>query len=176
MPLALNYAVHRVGPDASDLAPGLTRIAVDAKRSWDYPEAWIEAWIPDLTITPAMFTTHGIWVALHTDPDASRSAEFPAGVPVGFTVLSRPEPSDGTSTARLEHCWIDPSHQGKGLGRALFEQLLAAARDEGAKILEVVSDPNATGFYEGLGFLPCGTLRADVLGRRRELPVLRLAL
>ncbi len=30
----------------------LTEIAIAAKRHWDYPERWIQIWIPQLTFKP----------------------------------------------------------------------------------------------------------------------------
>ena len=44
-------------------APALTRIALAAKHHWGYPEAWLEAWMPLLTITPEAIAQHATWVA-----------------------------------------------------------------------------------------------------------------
>lgn len=36
-------------------ADTLTRIAIAAKRHWDYPERWMEIWTPQLTFSPQYF-------------------------------------------------------------------------------------------------------------------------
>ena len=160
------YMVRRLDPGELEPAPVLTALAFDAKRSWAYPEPWIQAWTDSLTITPKILAESRVWVVFYrppAGPDARRD-----WVPVGFTVLQ----TDG-SVAGIEHFWIDPGHQGRRLGRALFAALLQDARTGGAEVLEVVSDPNAEGFYRRLGFRPHSRLRADVLGRERYLPILR---
>ncbi|MEM9596372.1 MAG: GNAT family N-acetyltransferase [Acidobacteriota bacterium] len=138
----------------------LTALAHAAKRHWGYPESWIEAWRDDLTLTP--------------DFIAGCEAVYGgrrAGAWVGCGVLSR----EGDRWS-IEHMWIHPSAMGLGLGRRLFERLAETARGRGAMALEVLSDPNAGGFYRRLGFEPVGEWRTEILGQPRVLPILRLGM
>lgn len=162
------YELRALNAEDRSLTSALTAIAVQAKSSWGYPEAWIEAWSDDLTITIEHLTRCQIWAAFEAGTGSGNEA---GAAPAGFTVLDPAVPVAG-----LEHFWIAPDHQGRGLGRSLFERLRRDAEAAGAEVLEVVSDPNAEGFYRRLGFAPHARLRADVLGEERYLPVLRLTL
>ena len=51
----------------------------------------------------------------------------------------------------LEDLWVDPDWIGRGLGRSLFERVVAEARQRGARRLEWEAEPLASGFYEHLG-------------------------
>lgn len=141
-------------------ADRLTAIAQAAKRHWGYPEAWMDAWCDALTFTPAFVETHPVWVATEADD-----------VPVACVALS----ADGDAV-EVEHLWVEPSAMGRGLGRALFEHAVRAARDRGGTALFIDSDPHAEPFYQRLGAARVGWTRADVLGERRQLPRLRLDL
>ena len=154
------FRLRRAVPDD---APRLTDIAFAAKRTWTYPEAWISAWTDALTVTPAYVAETLVFVA---------EAEQASGPHLlGFYALT-PIP-DGFD---LDHLWVDPVAQRRGLGTALFRHAVHIARHHGGGHLEIVSDPHATGFYTALGAYPDGDIRADVAGTRRVLPRLRLAL
>lgn len=138
-------------------ADRLTEIALASKRYWDYPEAWIEAWRPGLTFTPAYIAQHTVRVASGADERA-----------VACTVL------EGVSgEIQLEHVWVDPAWIGRGLGRRLFEDAVEVARGLGGTALLIDSDPNAASFYERMGAEYVQQIRADVCGERRDLPQYR---
>jgi diamine N-acetyltransferase len=76
---------------------------------------------------------------------------------VGFAMYG-PDPDDG-------HMWlyrlmIDKSHQGKGLGRAALQEIIAHVRDGlGAPLLRLgvdVDNTAATALYTSVGFVPTG--------------------
>jgi GNAT superfamily N-acetyltransferase len=142
--------------EASD-APALTAIAQAAKKNWGYPEAWLEAWIPALTITPE-------YVAAHTVTVAERD-----GVPVGFSGLC-----DAGTHWDLDHLWVLPEHHGHGLGRRLLDLMLEEVRARRPGALRIEAEPFAVGFYEHCGARPVGTVSAPVLGTPRELPLLEI--
>ena len=138
-------------------ATALTAIALAAKRHWGYPEDWITAWTPQLTLTPELLRTLPSWLAmLH-------------GEPVGFVSLADHDPDWG-----IEHLWILPSHHGRGVGRRLLATALdfVARRRPGRVTIE--ADPNALGFYVHCGAHQIGTVPAPVLGTARELPLLEI--
>jgi GNAT superfamily N-acetyltransferase len=73
---------------------------------------------------------------------------------VGFAaVLPRPD-----GNAELDALFVDPSLWRRGLGRLLVEHCAAIARDRGARILHVVGNPHAEGFYATCGFRTTGTV------------------
>lgn len=139
-----------VRPATDDDADALTAIARRAKASWGYPRAWLAEWEPQLTVTPASIARDATFVATGGD------------VTLGFGALS----PDG----EVEHLWVDPDRQTRGVGRALFARLVEEARRRGLRRVEIDSDPNAIGFYERLGCRLVGSTRADVAGRPRSLP------
>jgi N-acetylglutamate synthase-like GNAT family acetyltransferase len=48
--------------------------------------------------------------------------------------------------------FVDPSHQGKGLGKHLMERIQSIATNAGLNLLRVPSSITAEGFYASLGF------------------------
>ena len=134
----------------------LTQIALTAKQSWGYPDEWMAEWRPDLTIAPGYIASSPVWVA---------EVE---GAVVGFLGLVR---ADGQW--HLEHLWVLPAFQGRGLGRALFDEAVRQARAAGATELRIKSDPNAEPFYLKMGAVRTGLEVYDLLGKiRREVPQL----
>jgi len=111
---------------APELAGDLTRIALAAKRHWQYPERWIEIWTPALTIAPDYVATNPTFAAVE------------AGDPLGFYALV---PAADRSRAQLDHLWILPERIGNGLGRALFEHAVATARSLGAAVMDIEAPP-----------------------------------
>lgn len=137
-------------------------------------------------------------VALHAGPAEGRfvpsisdcileAAEEPEGnpwyravyeddEPVGFVMLSwdvTPRPPDIIGPWFLWKLIVDQRHQGRGIGRAIVEQVVRLIRAEGATELftsHVVADGGPDGFYDRLGFVPTGEL--DPQGER----ILRLDL
>lgn len=134
-------------------APELTRIAHAAKRHWDYPEEWIAAWRADLTVRPDQCATAPVHCACR------------GGQVLGFYALSVEE-----GEASLEHMWVDPPHMGAGVGALLFRHAREEAARLGARTLEIVSDPNAEGFYLRMGAARRGEAPSVPAGR--VLPVL----
>jgi predicted N-acetyltransferase YhbS len=54
----------------------------------------------------------------------------------------------------IKTVFVDPDHQGKGLGAKLMDIVERAARDRGIAVLSVPSSITALGFYARLGFVP----------------------
>jgi|SRR5215471_16083410 len=151
-----NLQIRRAIPDESAV---LTALAHAAKRHWNYPEEWITHWKDDLTITSDFIARNEVFVATIE------------GEIVGCCALVLIE-----SLAELEHMWIDPRQMGKGIGRALFAQVQARARELTASRLELSADPHAEKFYERMGAVRIGLVPADVSGHARVLPRMRVEL
>ncbi len=146
------YKILHAEPEQAE---DLTAIALAAKRYWRYPDAWIEAWRPLLTISPGYIQAGEVYQAVQ------------AGEILGFYALSLQG-----ELATLEHLWVQPQAIGKGVGRALFQHATERARSLGARRLEIESDPNADGFYRKMGARRCGERLTTVLGQERRLPLL----
>ena len=135
-------------------APVLTRIAHDAKRHWGYPEHWIEHWQDDLTISPDFVATNHVFVA------ADESDEL-----LGFYALVIHE-----NKAELDHLWVAPEHIGAGVGKDLFIDAMRRAAGRNVSEVEILSDPNAEGFYRKMGAYRIGERVSDIDGQPRTLP------
>ena len=133
----------------------LTDIAHAAKRHWGYPELWIEAWKPALTITPEFISSNEVYVACIDSSIA------------GFSALVS---ADGKTW--LEHLWVSPTQIGTGLGNALFRHAASIAAANGAQSIEIESDPNAEGFYKRMGAERVGEVESEIEGEKRVLPLL----
>lgn len=89
-------------------------------------------------------------------------AAYVDGEPVGFVMLSwdvEPDPPDIIGPWFLWKLLVDERHQGRGIGRAIVEEVVRLIRAEGATELltsHVIGDGGPDGFYERLGFVPTG--------------------
>ena len=52
----------------------------------------------------------------------------------------------------LDGLFVEPRVMGRGVGRALVQDVAGRARGTGAREVSVVANPQASGFYERLGF------------------------
>jgi GNAT superfamily N-acetyltransferase len=77
--------------------------------------------------------------------------------------------ADGLDCAYIADLAVHPGHQGRGLGKALINELLTAAKDH-VKII-LYASPSTEGFYTGLGFLPMTTAMAVFKYRERALRI-----
>jgi len=133
----------------------LTRIAQDAKRHWGYPEHWLKHWQDDLTISPDFITRHQVYVA-----DSEGQA-------LGFYALIV-----RGDKAELDHLWVLPAHIGTGIGKQLFLHAMQHAAKENISAVEILSDPNAEGFYRKQGAYRIGEVASEIDGEPRTLPLL----
>ena len=89
------------------------------------------------------------------------------GEPVGFVMLSwevTPRPPDIIGPWFLWKLIVDERQQGRGIGRAIVEEVVRLIRAEGATELltsHVVGAGGPDGFYERLGFVPTGEYDPD---------------
>lgn len=155
MPAAPDFLLR---PAVAAEAPALSALARAAKASWGYPTAWLDAWAEDLVVTATQAGSGDYVVAEH------------AGRILGFSGLTRT--ADGW---RLEHLWVAPEAQCRGVGRALVQRARKTVRERGGARLEVISDPHAEEFYLACGATRSGTEATSVLGTERLLPRLVFA-
>jgi GNAT superfamily N-acetyltransferase len=77
-------------------------------------------------------------------------------------------------TASLERNWIyamfvDPQHQGRGIGRSLLQELERIAGARQIQRLGLYSSVSAVGFYKQMGFTVEATLDSEEHGRLTEM-------
>jgi GNAT superfamily N-acetyltransferase len=136
-------------------ASALTKIAHDAKRHWGYPEHWIAHWQDDLTISPDFVAANQVYVA-------ERDGDL-----LGFYALVIKH-----EKAELDHMWVAPAHIGSGVGKELFLHAMQTAAGQSITAVEILSDPNAAGFYRKMGAHQVGEATSETEGQSRTLPKL----
>ncbi len=136
----INVRSNSPAPDVRDAHPSeasaLTELALRSKAHWPYDAAFLAAARPALTIDAAL-------IARATCRVATRG-----GAMIGFYLLAV---DDGVPT--LRDLWLEPAAIGSGAGRALWDDMIAAARRLGYARVRIESDPNAAGPLLG----PCPT-------------------
>jgi ribosomal protein S18 acetylase RimI-like enzyme len=110
-------------------------------------------------------------------PDVSYTIAYDAGAIAGFIKLRRGPVPDGMPVAEaieVQQLYVDTDRQRRGVGGALMDRAVAAAREEGypGLWLSVWQDADwALGFYEVFGFRKAGTAEFR-LGRSRFMDYL----
>jgi GNAT superfamily N-acetyltransferase len=132
-------------PAAAEDASALTDIAFMAKRVWGYPEAVIEHWRPQLTVSGALIGRQPTCVATFE------------GKAAGFYSVA-----PGELYWVLDHLWVLPGLMGRGIGRQLLEHALGRVLAAGSKGLDIDSDPNAENFYLRCGARRVGEIPAPI--------------
>ena len=148
-----------IRPALPEEANVLSKIALSAKAHWGYPKRWIEIWTPLLTFSPEYFEENESWVAVRENK------------PIAFYTLQEKH-----GNAWIEDLWVLPEYIGQGVGRQLFLDAIARARQMGYKTLQLEADPNAVGFYEKMGMRKIGEQHSDVDGQPRILPIMEMEL
>ena len=143
----------RIRKAATTDAATLTRIAIDAKKHWGYPEHWIEHWQDDLTISPEFVSANQVFVA-------EREGDL-----LGFYALVIKD-----EKTELDHMWVAPAHIGSGVGKELFIHAMQTAAHQSIDSVEIESDPNAAGFYRKMGAHQIGETVSEIDGEVRSLP------
>ena len=116
-------------------ADALTRLARISKAHWGYPQDWLDLWQSDLTIAPETI-----------DGSIGYVAESGAAI-IGFWVRASSE-SDRPTPGWL---FVHPDHMGRGVARALWEEVRRESVARGIRRFVIEADPNALPFYLALG-------------------------
>lgn len=150
----------RIRAATVDDAANLTELMRSAKRSWGYPNEWMQVWEARLIIDADAIIAMRVCVA-----------EEETGI-LGFYGLAGPG-----HTVQLEHLWVRPGQMGKGIGRALIVHAREAAASSGAEVIVIESDPHAEPFYRHIGAVRIGDIPAPAPGApKRTLPLLELTI
>ena len=146
-----------IRPAAASEASVLTSMALEAKRYWGYPEHWIKHWESDLTISSQFIHDNYVYLA----EDNGQIQGFYALIVTG-------------DKAELDHMWVKPTLIGTGIGKELFLDAMERAAALKVIAVEILSDPNAAGFYRRLGATDVGETDASFDGVTRKLPRLKI--
>jgi GNAT superfamily N-acetyltransferase len=119
-------------------APTLRELTFRSKAHWGYTDEFMTA-----------------WEAAYSDPAEEAFAEGRVrglrqaedGKILGYYALS---PRQG-SAVELTHLFVEPAVVKQGHGGELLSTAMRQASEMGAAVLDFVSDPHATSFYEKFG-------------------------
>ncbi|MFJ5550896.1 GNAT family N-acetyltransferase [Streptomyces sp. NPDC093225] len=152
-------------------AAELSALALRSKGYWGYDPAFLAACAEELRIRPGEVAArrvrvaedgHGVLgLASLEDEPTEGTPEEPKGLTEGTPDASGPPVGpapDGRAprAARLGLLFVAPEAVRRGVGRALYRDALARARELGFGRLRIASDPHAAPFYAAMGARPAG--------------------
>ncbi len=132
----LEFEVREVDPSE---APQLTQLAHLAKAYWGYSPGFMEAFDDELTISAD---------DLNNDRYVFRVGTCNGKI-CSFYTLDKESETDGS--IEMSALFVEPTAIGKGLGQRLFEHSVQEAKNLGASIMMIHSDPYAEKFYTKMG-------------------------
>lgn len=137
----------------------LDRIAYSAKAHWGYSAEQMGTWASDLSTSQESVTSELTFVA-----------------EVGGTVVGFAQLDSSGEHPELVALWVLPQHIGKGIGRALLQEITRAAANACRSIITIDSEPNAADFYIACGAKFVANIPAPITGDpHRVRPQLRLS-
>jgi predicted N-acetyltransferase YhbS len=143
-------------------AAALTALCLRSKAHWGYDEEFMALSRAALTITPEFIATGCVFVAEAED-----------GRLLGISsVAALP---DQERCHDLVHLFVEPGVIQSGVGRRLFEAAVNKARQDGARRLVILADPNAVEFYRRVGAKDAGEAPSESVPGRM-LPLLHFEL
>ena len=137
----------------------LNTIAMQAKAHWGYTADQLEGWRESLSTDPPSIEKWPTFIAEDQ------------GNAIGFTQIN-----PDLEVWELISLFVLPAHIGRGIGRALLNEAIAAAKRADKSTLLIDSDPNAEPFYLSCGAVRVGIQRAPIQGNSaRVRPQLHLS-
>ena len=150
----------RIRRARAEEAPALSVLALESKQRWGYAPRDIERWRAELGISAAEITAWPTFVA-----------------EVGETIAGFYSLVPAADAWVLEHFWVAPAFNRRGIGRALLTHATDTARLAGASSIAIDADPNAEPFYVACGAIRQGAVAAPTTDNpRRSRPQLVLPL
>ena len=137
-------------PDVREL-PALSELCMRSKAVWGYDADFMAACLKELTFVPGDLVSSRIAVAAR-----------------GESVLGVAQVRMVGRDADLQKLFVEPSALRGGVGKALFDWAIEAAREMGASRMIIEADPDAAPFYRSLGardvgFAPSGSIAGRML-------------
>ena len=147
-----------IRPARVEEAELLSGLALRSKAVWGYGPEFMRRCEPLLRVSESYIGEHPVVVAEE------------GGRVLGFYALNH-----ARYEIELDLLFVEPGSLRRGVGRALLDHALDAARTLGHRELYVESDPGAEAFYLRMGGTRIGTVTSTVEAGRR-LPLLRFGL
>ncbi len=145
-----------------DDLPEISALGIRSKASWGYDAGMMEVFAAELTLEEADFA------ALSDAAIATINGDI-----AGYYTLMNPQ--GDSSSAELEHLFVDPRYHRQGIGKTLLYAAMEAAKTSGATRLRIISDPFAVGFYLKHGAKLVGEHHSlDIPGRK--IPIVEIDL
>ncbi|NIA71200.1 GNAT family N-acetyltransferase [Pelagibius litoralis] len=138
----------------------LTALVLRSKAYWGYDPGFLQACRRGLAVKPRDIAAGRVVVLVEED------------TVLGLYALI---PDERPGEALVDLLFVEPAAIGHGIGRALWQDLLAKAAGEGFTRLKIESDPFALGFYRAMGATLSGKIRSPIQGpsgAERFLPLL----
>ena len=115
-------------------APFLNELTGRSVLSWGYEPEFLD-WEPEtITVTSEFIASSPVFVL----EDAGRIVGY-------YGLLGEPP------EMALDKLFVEPDRIGTGCGKSLWHHAVATARELGASVLTLASDPNAAPFYAAMG-------------------------
>jgi GNAT superfamily N-acetyltransferase len=139
-------------PNVEEL-PALSELCMRSKAVWGYDADFMAACLKELTFVPGDLVSSRIAVAAR-----------------GESVLGVAQVRMVGRDADLQKLFVEPSALRGGVGKALFDWAIDAAREMGASRMIIEADPDAAPFYRSLGardfgLAPSGSIAGRMLPR-----------
>ena len=139
------------------LAADIARIDVLLARSYpkllkaDYPPSVLVTALPLISrASPSLVASGRYYLAEDAD-----GCLLGAG---GWSIAAPGGGGETPGTAHVRHVATDPAALRRGVGRALMDEIVAAAGQAGARRLDCLSTRTAVAFYRAMGFDTLGTV------------------
>lgn len=141
-----------IRPARPEEAAALSALSLRSKAHWGYDAEFMARCVAVLTVDPLAIAEGRIFVAA----DGEDRALGVAGI----------EARDEAGVCEVERLFVAPEAMGGGIGRALFERLVAWMKQHGYTRLMILSDPQAEAFYRRCGALRLGMAPSDAIPGR----------
>jgi|KBSSwiStaDraftv2_1062776.scaffolds.fasta_scaffold72215_5 GNAT superfamily N-acetyltransferase len=136
-------------------AEALSALCRRSKAHWGYDQAFMALSHDALAVSIAAIEQGRVWVAVDQRDIALGVAQL---VPAGEGIVD------------LDKFFVEPAQINRGIGRALFGQAVLLARQDGFRMMTILSDPHASDFYERMGARFHCMAPSDAIPNR-ELPL-----
>ena len=128
----------------------LTNIAINSEAYWGYDEDYMESFKDTYRVSENYISNYPTFL-IEDDKEV-----------VGFYGILMNE-----GETELEYFFIDPRYIRKGYGKLLWQHVIETARSLNIKAFEIITSPEAIGFYTKLGALKIGEVESLVkVGRK----------
>ncbi|HPZ12417.1 MAG TPA: GNAT family N-acetyltransferase [Bacillota bacterium] len=126
-------------------ASGLSELAFQSEAVWGFDERYMASFRSRYRVTEEFIGSNPTYVL----DDGESIAGF-----YSLAVKGR--------TASLEYFYIKPGSMGRGYGRRLWNHMIKLCREMGLEKVELVTSPEAAGFYIKMGARSAGRVESKV--------------